>query len=316
METTEQDRALRPTTFDDFVGQAKVIENLRISVSGAKSRGEALDHILLACFPGAGKSSLAHVIANEMGSNIVTVNCQTLKSKGELVGLLIGLKKGDILFLDEIHSLSSKIEEILYSAMEDYKLEIVTGGSGAVSTAVTLPLAPFTLIGATTREGMLSRPLRDRFGEVIQMQPYTTDELTVIVTKNAAKLGMHVDPEGARILAQRARGTPRIANRLLRRVRDFTQYRGSKTLSSTTVEETCARLGIDSAGLDHLSQMYLKTLTEKHGPVSLKNITSLLNESEDTILDVVEPHLARLGYIEFTSKGRVATRAGIQHYNN
>jgi Holliday junction DNA helicase RuvB len=306
------DRALRPTTFRDFLGQETTKHNLEVYVSTAKARGEPLDSILFSGPPGLGKTTLAHILANEMGSELHVVNAASIKSKGELAGLLIGLKKGDILFLDEIHSLNPKVEEVLYSALEDFRLEIVTG-SGAIATAVTLPLAPFTLIGATTREGMISRPLRDRFGEIIQMQPYTDDELTVIVTKNAAKLGMKVDSAGARVLAQRSRGTPRIANRLLRRVRDFTQYSGSTTLSSSTVEETCARLGIDSAGLDHLSQMYLKTLTDKHAPVSLKNMTSLLNESEDTIVDVVEPHLIRLGFIEFTPKGRIATSAGSKH---
>jgi Holliday junction DNA helicase RuvB len=306
------DRALRPTAFADFLGQEDAKQNLKVYVATAKERGEALDHILLAGPPGLGKTTLAHIIANEMGSKLHVVNAPSIKSKGELAGLLLSLKKGDILFLDEIHSLHPKVEEILYPALEDFKLEVVTG-QGALAAAVSLNLQPFTLIGATTREGMLTRPLRDRFGDVIHMQLYTDDELSTIITRSATKLGLMPLENGTRLLARRARGTPRIANRLLRRIRDFAQYQDSDVLDAEIVSDTCNRLGIDSMGLDKTSQRYLRILTDKGMAMSLKNLTSLLGESEDTVEEVIEPHLLRLGFIEVTPKGRQATSTGFRH---
>jgi Holliday junction DNA helicase RuvB len=242
----------------------------------------------------------------------VVVNAPAIKTKGELAGLLVSLKAGDILFLDEIHSLHPKVEEILYPAMEDFKLEVVAG-EGITATALVIELAPFTLIGATTREGMLTRPLRDRFGMVVQMQLYTQEELSSIVRASASKLGLSCTQDGATELARRARGTPRIANRLLRRVRDYALYQGSSVVDAAIVEQTCDALGVDKAGLDQASQKYLRLLTERSASLGLDILTSLLGESKDTVEDVIEPNLMRLGFIDRTPKGRVATPAGYRH---
>jgi len=304
----QSDRALRPVTFDDFIGQPNTVANLRVFVSGAKERGEPLDHLLLACAPGLGKTTLANILANEMGARLVVVNTPSIKTKGELASLLVSLKKGDILFLDEIHSLHPKIEEVLYPAMEDYRLVIMAGNN-----ALNIHLEPFTLIGATTREGMLQRPLRDRFGEIIRMQLYSEDELTIIVKNSAAKLHLVCSDDAAKELAIRARGTPRIANRLLRRVRDFAQYQGTNVITADIVNTTCDHLGVDSLGLDETSQRYLKILLEKGAAVGFNVMVSLLGESKDTVEDVIEPHLMRLDLIERTSKGRVATVKARRH---
>ena len=305
-------RALRPTKLCDFVGQEQAKKNLEVYIQSAKYRGESLDHTLLSGPPGLGKTTLANIVANEMGANLHVVNSPSIRQKGELAGLLISLKKNDILFLDEIHALHPKVEEILYTAMEDYKLEVVAG-QGALSTAICIDLNPFTLIGATTRDGMLTRPLRDRFGEIVQMQLYTEDELTSIVISSSKKLGITPTHDGARELARRARGTPRIVNRLLRRVRDFTQFGGQSELTVDTVKYTCNRLGIDSAGLDRVSQRYLSILAERGIPISLNNMSSFVNETRETIEESIEPNLLRFGFIELTPKGRIITRKGMSH---
>jgi Holliday junction DNA helicase RuvB len=302
------DRALRPTTFKDFLGQEDSKANLEVYVKAALSRGEALDHILLAGPPGLGKTTLAGILAAEMGAKLVVVNAPSIKTKGELASVLASLRKGDILFLDEIHSLNNRVEEVLYPAMEDFKLEVVAGNQ-----PLTINLEPFTLIGATTRAGMLQRPLRDRFGVTIEMQLYTEEELAQIATNSAEKLGMVCTDRGAQELARRARGTPRVANRILRRVRDFAQVRVTQIIDHNLVEFTCDRLGIDSIGLDVNSQRYLRVLSEKNQPVALTTLVSLLGESKDTIEEVIEPNLMRLGLVEKTPKGRIITRAGNAH---
>lgn len=302
------DRALRPMTFAEFVGQEHEKHNLQVYVAAARQRDEALDHILFAGPPGLGKTTLAGILANEMGSKLVTVNAPSIKTKGELASLLAGLQKGDILFLDEIHSLNAKIEEVLYPAMEDYRLVVMAG-----NTALNIELEPFTLIGATTLTGKLQRPLRDRFGVVVEMQLYSEEQLSGIVQTSACKLGLPCDESGARELARRARGTPRIANRLLRRVRDFAQYLNMSHIDVGIVREACERVGVDALGLDRTSRRYLQILAEKQTALGLNTLVSLLGESKETIEEVIEPHLMRLGLMEKTAKGRMLTRKGYYH---
>lgn len=304
----DQNNALRPTSFADFLGQENAKYSLEVYVRGALTRGEPLDHILLCGPPGLGKTTLASILASEMGSRLTVIAAPSLKTKGELAALLTSLNKGDILFLDEIHSLNSKIEEILYSAMEDFSLEIMAGNH-----ALTITLEPFTLIAATTRAGALQRPLRDRFGVVIEMQSYSVSELSAIAMASSRKLGMQCTPEGAKEIAIRSRGTPRIANRLLRRVRDFAMAASKNVMDLEIVSFTCSRLGIDSVGLDSVSQRYLKILSEKSSPIALKTMVALLGESNDVVSEVVESGLLRLGFIEITPKGRIVTSAGFAH---
>lgn len=304
----QSDRALRPTNFDGFLGQDEAKRNLQVYVHGALERGEPLDHVLLAGPPGLGKTTLAGILANEMGARLVVVNAPSIKTKGELASLLTSLRSGDILFLDEIHSLNNKVEEVLYPAMEDYRLEVVAG-----NRALTINLEPFTLIGATTRAGILQRPLRDRFGVTVNMRPYSVDELKVIATESARKMGVALNESGAEELARRSRGTPRIANRLLRRVRDFAQFDGLDSVGAESVARTCDRLGIDSLGLDPTMQRYLNIVCEKGSAVALSTMVALLGESKDTVEDIIEPFLLQLGLIERTPRGRVATTAGNAH---
>jgi Holliday junction DNA helicase RuvB len=308
----QSERALRPTSFASFLGQEESKQILHVSVAAAKSRRDALDHVLLAGPPGLGKTTLSAIIANEVGSRLIIVNAPTIKSKGDLVGLLLNLRKGDILFLDEIHSLHPKVEEVLYPAMEDLRIEVVTG-EGAMSAAVSLELEPFTLIGATTREGMLSQPLRDRFGIIVHMKLYTDMELAQIVASNAPKLGIRIGDAAAMAVASRSRGTPRVANRILRRCRDFAHYYGHDVITVQVVERTSEAMGLDRLGLDRVSQHYLQILAERGGPVGLETLCSLTGQGRDTIEDAVEPHLMRLGLVEKTPKGRVATQRGRSH---
>lgn len=304
----QNNHALRPDSFSSFTGQEQAKLNLRVFVNSAKQRNEPLCHLLLSGPPGLGKTTLAGILANEMEARLITVNAPSIKSKGELASLLVSLKRGDILFLDEIHSLHPKIEEVLYPAMEDFKLVMMAGNN-----ALNIKLEPFTLIGATTREGMLQRPLRDRFGEIIRMNPYTNEELSSIIVGNASKLGLVCNVSAANTLATRSRGTPRIANRILHRIRDFAQYQNTNNMTVDLVEKTCDCLGIDSLGLDEISQKYLKILISKDSAVGLNVMASLLGESKDTIEDVVEPHLMQLDLIERTVKGRIATTKARRH---
>lgn len=305
---TDEDRALRPLSFSEFHGQTTNKQNLEVYVQAAKLRQEPLDHLLFAGPPGLGKTTLANIIANEMGSKLVVINAPTIKTKGELASALASLRKSDFLFLDEIHSLNPKIEEILYPAMEDFRLEVIAGNK-----PITINLEPFTLIGATTRSGMIQRPLRDRFGVVIEMQPYSVEELAIIIRRSVQKLGLQYTDEGVLELSRRSRGTPRIANRLLRRIRDFIQFTNGFLVSEEAVRYTCDRLGIDSLGLDLTSQKYLSILVSKQIPLSLNTMVALLGESKDTVEEVIEPELLSLGLIEKTAKGRQITAAGFQH---
>jgi Holliday junction DNA helicase RuvB len=303
-----EDRALRPLSFSDFLGQEESKRNLATFVKAARSRGEPLDHVLFTGPPGLGKTTLANIVANEMGSRIVVINASTVKVKGDLAKALISLEKGDILFIDEIHSLRLDIEEILYTAMEDYRIDMATPGG-----AVAIPIAPFTLIGATTRAGDLSQPLRDRFGEIVLMKPYTAQELAQIVRRSASKMGMQVTEEGANIIGSRSRGTPRIANRLTRRARDFAFAAGHSRLDGETARATCEALGIDEAGLDSASRKYLLLLAERRAPVGIDAAAAMLGEARTTIEDAIEPYLMEQGLIERTPKGRQITQAGERH---
>jgi len=308
MDTKDDDRALRPLTFSDFLGQEEAKKNLSTFVRAARSRGEPLDHILLTGQPGLGKTTLANIIANEMGSRIVVINASTVKVKGDLARTLVGLEKGDILFIDEIHSLRLDIEEILYTAMEDYRIDMATPNG-----AVAVPLAPFTLIGATTRAGDLSQPLRDRFGEIVQMKLYSVKELALVVKRSAPKLGLQVTDEGANAIAMRSRGTPRVANRLVRRARDFAFADYHSRLDGDTARQTCEALGIDAAGLDQASRRYLELLAARNTAVGVDAAAALLGEARCTIEDAIEPFLMAQGLIERTHKGRQITQAGARH---
>ena len=313
MEQQDIDRALRPATFADFLGQEDSKRSLGVAVRAARARGEAMDHVLLAGPPGLGKTTMAQILAKEMGSRLVTVNAPSIRVKGDLAAVLLDLNPRDVLFIDEIHSLHPKVEEVLYPAMEDYKLSVMTG-QGQSASAVVIPLAPFTLVAATTRSGMLSQPLRDRFGEIVQMQFYTVEELSVIVRASASKLGVSCTADAASEIARRSRGTPRIANRLLRRSRDFAQESGSSTVDHAAVLAASESVGVDHAGLDRTSRRYLEALAVRRGSaVGVEAMAALLGESRDTVEESVEPYLMRIGFVERTPKGRVATALCERH---
>jgi Holliday junction DNA helicase RuvB len=313
MEQQDIDRALRPATFADFLGQEDSKRSLGVAVRAARARGEAMDHVLLAGPPGLGKTTMAQILAKEMGSRLVTVNAPSIRVKGDLAAVLLDLNPCDVLFIDEIHSLHPKVEEVLYPAMEDYKLSVMTG-QGQSASAVVIPLAPFTLVAATTRSGMLSQPLRDRFGEIVQMQFYTVEELSVIVRASASKLGVSCTADAASEIARRSRGTPRIANRLLRRSRDFAQESGSSTVDHAAVLAASESVGVDHAGLDRTSRRYLEALAVRRGSaVGVEAMAALLGESRDTVEESVEPYLMRIGFVERTPKGRVATALCERH---
>lgn len=309
------DRALRPENFSDFIGQTNVIRNLRTFAAAAKSRGEVMEHILISGPPGLGKTTLAAIIAAEMNAHIKVVNAPSVRNKGDLANVLLSLEDGDILFIDEIHSLKLDVEEILYPAMEDGKLQIITG-HGPNTSAINMPLAKFTLVGATTRPGLISQPLRDRFGESIQLQLYSVDELASIVLRTAEKLNIECTHSAALEIARRSRGTPRLANRLFRRVRDFMYNQSDTSISIELVKSTCKSLGIDKAGLDNLSRGYLEFLFKNNKPAGLDVIASVLGESKDTIDSSIEPYLIRMGFVTRTPSGRMITSEGQQHINN
>lgn len=310
----DQDQSLRPTTIDDFVGQDAVCSQLGIAIAAAKGREEALDHVLLAGPPGLGKTSLARIVAEEMGAAFVPTAGPALEKKADVAAVLSALEPGSVLFLDEIHRLPKSLEETFYPAMEDLRLPI-TVGQGAGARIVTLELPPFTLIGATTRAGALSRPLRDRFGLQFRLEHYEAADLARIVSRSAGILGVQLGEGGAEAIASRSRGTPRVANRLLRRVRDHAQVSGATVVSRAEAEDALGALDVDALGLDRLDREILRTICETFGggPVGLSTLAAAVSEEQDTLEDVYEPYLLKTGLIERTPRGRAATRRAFEH---
>lgn len=317
-EESEEDRdsevSLRPKTLTEYVGQEKVKEKLAISMEAAKMRGDTLDHILLHGPPGLGKTTLATIIASEMGVDIRITSGPAIEKQGDLAALLTNLKSGDILFIDEIHRLSRQVEEILYPAMEDYNLDIIMG-KGPSARSIRLPLPPFTLIGATTRAGQLTSPLRDRFGNLYRLEMYTDEELSDIVVRSAEILGINAKPDGAFEIARRSRGTPRIANRLLKRVRDYAQVRGNGVIDKKTADAALNMLEIDELGLDMTDRRMIGAIIDffDGGPVGLETLAATIGEEAITLEDVYEPYLMQLGFINRTPRGRMATRRAYEH---
>lgn len=310
----DSDNPLRPKTLDDYIGQDKAKENLRVFIEAAKKRGESLDHVLLYGPPGLGKTTLSAIIANEMGVNIRITSGPAIEKPGDLAALLTNLNPGDVLFIDEIHRLSRSVEEILYPSMEDFAIDIITG-KGQMAASYHLPLPKFTLVGATTRAGQLTAPLRDRFGVVLRLEMYTPEELAQIITRSAGILNIKIDEEGALELASRSRGTPRIANRLLKRVRDFSEVISDGVITLKVAQTALERLEIDELGLDQNDRRLLDTMIRYYngGPVGLETIAAAIGEEAVTIEDVYEPYLMQIGFLARTPRGRCVTAAAYQH---
>ncbi len=310
----ETELSLRPKTLNDYVGQAKAKDNLKIYIDAAKIRGESLDHVLLYGPPGLGKTTLSNIIASEMGVNIRTTSGPAIEKQGDLAALLTNLSEGDVLFIDEIHRLPRTVEEILYPAMEDYALDIIVG-KGPAARSIRIPLARFTLIGATTRAGQLTQPLRDRFGVVLKLELYTPEELSKIVTRSAEILKVDIDTAGAMEIASRSRGTPRIANRLLKRVRDFATVKADGKISEAIAKEALAAQEIDELGLDNTDRRMLEAIIKFYGggPVGLDTLAATVGEEAITLEDVYEPYLMQIGFLARTPRGRCVTRLAYEH---
>ena len=309
------ERALRPQRLAEYVGQARIREQLDIFITAARNRGEALDHVLLFGPPGLGKTTLAHILAHEMGVNLRQTSGPVLERAGDLAALLTNLERNDVLFIDEIHRLSPVVEEILYPALEDFQIDIMIG-EGPAARSIKIDLPPFTLVGATTRAGMLTNPLRDRFGIVARLEFYTEAELTAIVARSGKLLQAAMDESGAREIARRSRGTPRIANRLLRRVRDFAEVRGDGNISRDLADRALSMLEVDTLGLDVMDRKLLHAIIERFGggPVGIDNLAAAIGEERDTLEDVVEPFLIQQGLLQRTPRGRIASADAYRHF--
>lgn len=316
--TTPEDEkftwSLRPQKLSEYIGQPKVVEKLQLSIEAAKQRDDPLEHTLFYGPPGLGKTTLAHIIANEMGGELVTTTGPSLTKPGDLMGILTNLKEGDILFIDEIHRMNKAVEEFLYPAMEDFEIDFLLD-SGPHSRLVKFKLERFTLVGATTRAGLLSSPLRDRFGMFFHLDFYSEDHLTLIVKRSANLLGLEIEEEGAKQIACRCRGTPRIANRLLRRVRDYCQVRGDGRITADSAKKALEIEGVDNVGLDEFDRSYIKLVMDNYrgGPVGIEAIATTLNEEVDTVQDMVEPYLLKIGFVQRTRKGRMIADKAYKH---
>ena len=309
------DNALRPKLLAEYIGQEQARRSLEIFIQAARGRGEPLDHVLFHGFPGLGKTTLSYIIANEMGAGIKVTSGPVIEKQGDLAAILTSLQEGDVLFIDEIHRLNHVVEEVLYPAMEDFQLDLIIGqGPGARSIKMDLPR--FTLIGATTRTGLLTPPLRDRFGVMLRLEFYSPEELVAIVSRSAAILGMEIDPSGALELGRRSRGTPRIANRLLRRVRDFAEVGGHRVVDAGVADEALTMLGVDRFGLDEMDRRIMLTIIDKYqgGPIGLETLATVVCEEKTTLEDVYEPFLIQSGFLQRTPRGRVATTTAYEHF--